>query len=80
MEPDGEFEPSQLEDFVDKLKAGKIQPYMRSMPVPKKQENLPVRKIVANNYDTEIHKVKKDAVLFIFSPECKHCKKFDPVN
>ena len=23
--------------------------------------------------------VKKDAVLFVFSPECKHCKKFDPV-
>ena len=26
-----------------------------------------------------INQVKKDAVLFVFSPECKHCKKFDSV-
>ena len=57
MKPDGEFEPEQLEEFIDQLKSGKIQPYMRSMAVPKKQETLPVKKIVANNYDSEMHKV-----------------------
>jgi thiol-disulfide isomerase/thioredoxin len=35
--------------------------------------------IVANNYDAEIHKVKKDAVLFIHAPWCGHCKDFEPV-
>jgi hypothetical protein len=59
MKPDGEFEPEQLEEFIDQLKSGKIQPYMRSMAVPKKQDNLPVLKIVANNYDKEIHRVMK---------------------
>ena len=58
MKPDGEFEPEQLEQFIDHLKSGKVQPYMRSMAVPKKQETL-VKKIVANNYDTEMHKVNK---------------------
>ena len=62
MKPDGEFDPEQLEEFIDQLKSGKIQPYMRSMAVPKKQDNLPVRKIVANNYDTEIHKVVKGSI------------------
>ena len=58
MKPDGVFEPEQLEQFIDHLKSGKVQPYMRSMAVPKKQETL-VKKIVANNYDTEMHKVNK---------------------
>ena len=51
---------------------------MKSQPVPKNQQG-PVKNIVANNYDTEIHKVKKDAVLFIHAPWCGHCKDFDPV-
>jgi len=38
-----------------------------------------VLKIVADNYDTEIHKVKKDAVVFFHAPWCGHCKEFDPV-
>jgi hypothetical protein len=28
------------------------------MAVPKKQDSLPIKKIVANNYDAEIHKVR----------------------
>lgn len=51
---------------------------MKSQPAPKKQENI-VKKVVANNYDEEIHKVKKDAVVFFHAPWCGHCKEFDPV-
>lgn len=65
-------------NFVEDLKNGKVVPHMKSQPVPKNQ-NGPVKLIVANNYDTEIHKVKKDAVLFIHAPWCGHCKEFDPV-
>jgi hypothetical protein len=32
--------------------------------------------IVANNYDAEIHKVKKDAVLFVHAPWCQSHKTF----
>ena len=51
---------------------------MRSLPVPKKQEG-PVNKIVSNNYDEIIHRVKKDAVMYFYAPWCGHCKEFDPV-
>ena len=34
---------------------------------------------MAHNYDEEIHKVKKDAVMFFYAPWCGHCKEFDPV-
>jgi len=50
---------------------------MKSQPIPKNQAGA-VKVIVANNYDTEIHKVKKDAVLFIHAPWCGHCKKMKP--
>ncbi len=73
-----EFETEDLAEFIEDLRTGKVRPYMKSMPVPKKQEGA-VKKIVANNYDDEIHKVKKDAVMFFYAPWCGHCKEFDPV-
>lgn len=78
MPPVSEFEAEDLAQFIEDLRSGKVRPYMKSLPVPKKQEG-PVRKIVANNYDDEIHKVKKDAVIFFHAPWCGHCKEFDPV-
>lgn len=78
MGPVSEFETEDLKGFIDDLRTGKVKPYMRSLPVPKKQDNV-VKKIVANNYDDEVHKVKKDAVMFFYAPWCGHCKEFDPV-
>ena len=78
MEPVDDFESSDLAEFIEGLRTGKIKPFMRSMPVPKKQDTI-VRKIVAHNYDEEIHKTKKDAVVFFYAPWCGHCKEFDPV-
>ena len=67
MEPVDDFESDDLANFIEDLRTGKVKPYMRSMPIPKKQDNI-VRKIVAHNYDEEIHKAKKDAVLFFYAP------------
>jgi len=77
MEPVDEFESSDLAKFIEDLRTGRSKPFMRSMPIPKKQDAV-VRKVVAHNYDEEIHKVKKDAVLFFYAPWCGHCKEFDP--
>jgi len=78
MEPVDDFESSDLAKFIEDLRTGKVKPYMKSMPVPKNQEGV-IRKVVAHNYDEEIHKVKKDAVMFFYAPWCGHCKEFDPV-
>ncbi|TRY73095.1 hypothetical protein TCAL_00905 [Tigriopus californicus] len=78
MKATSEFETEDLSQFIDDLRTGKVKPYMKSLPVPKAQEGI-VKKIVANNYDDEIHKVKKDAVIFFHAPWCGHCKEFDPV-
>merc|ERR1711994_416905 len=78
MKVTDEFETEDLGEFIEDLRTGKVAPYMKSLPVPKKQEG-PVLKIVADNYDTEVHKVKKDAVIFFHAPWCGHCKEFDPI-
>ena len=67
MEPVDDFESSDLANFIEDLRTGKVKPFMRSMPVPKKQDTI-VRKVVAHNYDEEIHKTKKDAVVFFYAP------------
>jgi len=75
---DDEFSAEMLSQFVEDLRTGGIKPYMKSAPVPKKQTGN-VKHVVADNYDVEIHKVKKDAVIFFHAPWCGHCKEFDPV-
>ena len=78
MKVTDEFESEDLAEFIEDLRTGKVAPYMKSLPVPKTQDG-PVLKIVADNYDTQIHKVKKDAVIFFHAPWCGHCKEFDSV-
>ena len=78
MKVTDEFETEDLGEFIEDLRTGKVAPYMKSLPVPKVQDG-PVLKIVADNYDTEVHKVKKDAVIFFHAPWCGHCKEFDPI-
>merc|ERR1712073_48712 len=78
MKVTDEFETEDLAAFIEDLRTGKVAPYMKSAPVPKKQTGN-VKHVVADNYDVEIHKVKKDAVIFFHAPWCGHCKEFDPV-
>lgn len=78
MKSVSEFEVEDLKEFIEDLRTGKVRPYMKSMPIPKSQEGN-IKKIVANNYDEMIHKVKKDAVMFFHAPWCGHCKEFDTV-
>jgi len=78
MEPVDDFESSDLAKFIEDLRTGKVKPFMKSLPVPKEQEGV-VKKVVAHNYDEEIHRVKKDGVMFFGAPWCGHCKEFDPI-
>ena len=56
MKVTDEFEPEDLGEFIEDLRLGKVMPYMKSLPVPKSQEGQQVLKLVANNYDKEVHR------------------------
>ncbi|KAF2166212.1 hypothetical protein M409DRAFT_23404 [Zasmidium cellare ATCC 36951] len=60
-------------DFVD----GKVEPSIKSEPIPEKQEG-PVTVVVAKNYQDVVIDNEKDVLLEFYAPWCGHCKALAP--
>ena len=63
--------------FVDDFVAGKLEPSIKSEPVPKNQDG-PVTIVVANNYKEIVMDDKKDVLVEYYAPWCGHCKALAP--
>ncbi|XP_055319508.1 protein disulfide-isomerase A3-like [Sitodiplosis mosellana] len=73
-----EFSIENLKAFLDDLKGGKLEPYLKSEPVPE-DNNGPVKVAVAKNFEDLITNNGKDTLIEFYSPWCRDCKKFFPV-
>lgn len=62
-----------VQNFVD----GKVNPSVKSEPVPEKQEG-PVQVVVANNYKEIVLDNENDVLLEYYAPWCGHCKALAP--
>jgi protein disulfide-isomerase A1 len=62
--------------FVDDFLAGKVEPSIKSEPIPESQG--PVNVVVAKNYKDIVIDNDKDVLLEFYAPWCGHCKALAP--
>ncbi|KAL1129971.1 hypothetical protein AAG570_012915 [Ranatra chinensis] len=73
-----EFSVENFESFLTKLKAGELEPYLKSEPIPENNDK-PVTIAVAKNFEDVVTKNGKDTLIEFYAPWCGHCKKLAPV-
>lgn len=69
----GDITAASIGKFVDDFVAGKVEPSVKSEPIPEKQDG-PVTIIVAKNYEEIVMDDKKDVLVEFYAPWCGHCK------
>ncbi|XP_022080080.1 protein disulfide-isomerase A4-like [Acanthaster planci] len=77
MEPDEDFDLDVLRDFLKAWRKGKLQPVIKSQPVPRKQTG-PVTVLVGKTFDKVVRDERKDVLVELYAPWCGHCKKLEP--
>jgi len=73
-----EFSVENLQDFVEKLLANELEPYIKSEPIPESND-APVKVAVAKNFDDLVINNGKDTLIEFYAPWCGHCKKLTPI-
>lgn len=73
-----DFSVEALKSFVEDVLADKLEPFIKSEPVPESQDG-PVVVAVGKNFDDVVMNVDKDSLIEFYAPWCGHCKKLTPV-
>nr|CAG4637711.1 EOG090X0438 [Chydorus sphaericus] len=71
------FSPESLEKFLNDVKAGKLEPYLKSEALP--DNSGPLKTAVAKNFEEVVTNNDKDTLIEFYAPWCGHCKKLGPV-
>lgn len=72
-----EFSIEALDKFVQDILGGKLEPYLKSEPVPESNDE-PVKVAVAKNFEDVVVNNDKDTLIEFYAPWCGHCKKLAP--
>lgn len=67
-----------LEQFVKDILDNKLEPYLKSEPIPENNDEA-VKIAVAKNFDEVVTNNGKDTLIEFYAPWCGHCKKLTPI-
>ncbi|EPX72764.1 protein disulfide isomerase [Schizosaccharomyces octosporus yFS286] len=74
--PNSDLTSKNMAKFVKEYTDGKLQPKIKSQPVPESQGDLTV--VVADNYNQVVLDSTKDVLVEFYAPWCGHCKNLAP--
>lgn len=71
----GSLSEKEIGKFLDEFVSGKVEPSVKSEPIPDKNDG-PVTVIVAKNYNDIVMDENKDVLVEFYAPWCGHCKAY----
>lgn len=78
IHPQGEpLTPKSIGKYAKDFAAGKIEPTVKSAPVPETQDG-PVYILVGSEFDKVVKDSDKDVLVEFYAPWCGHCKRLAP--
>jgi protein disulfide isomerase family A protein 3 len=75
---EGEVNQDSIKKFVKDYLDGKLEPYIKSGPVPEPNDG-PVKVVVGKNFNEIVMDPTKDVMIEMYAPWCGHCKKLEPI-